>query len=80
MMLPIDVPVMKSMGIPARSITFSAPMWAMPFAPPPLNTTATFFLPTVGLDAVLSVCALIVQHISATITVVSRVLFISVLF
>jgi hypothetical protein len=33
-----------SMGMPARSNTFSTPIWAVPFAPPPLSTSATFFL------------------------------------
>ena len=53
-MLPIDVPVTMSTGMPARSNTFNTPICAIPFAPPPLSTTATFFL----LTAVLSVCAL----------------------
>lgn len=39
---PILVPTMKSMGIPAFSMAFSTPMWAMPRAPPPLNTSPTF--------------------------------------
>jgi hypothetical protein len=55
-------------------------MWAMPFAPPPLSTTATFFLPPVDLDAMLSLCAHIVLHISAATRVVSRVFFISYAF
>ena len=42
MSAPIDVPVIMSIGMPARSNTRSTPMWAMPFAPPPLRTTATF--------------------------------------
>ena len=41
-MLPMLVPTMMSMGMPASSITFSAPMCAVPLAPPPLSTTPTF--------------------------------------
>ena len=73
MMLPIDVPVTISTGMPAFSNTFSTPICAIPFAPPPLNTTPTFFrvLLTAMLSfsctsAVLSLsCAFIVLHIIA---------------
>ena len=41
MMLPIEVPAMRSMGMPARSNTLSTPMWAMPLAPPPASTMPT---------------------------------------
>ena len=50
MMLPIDVPVMMSTGMPALSRTFITPMCAIPFAPPPLSTTATRFLSTTVLS------------------------------
>ena len=40
---------MMSMGMPASSITFSAPICATPLAPPPLSTTATFLRLDCGL-------------------------------
>ena len=46
MMLPILVPTMTSMGMPVSSMTFNAPMCAVPLAPPPLST-----IPTRGLSA-----------------------------
>ena len=65
-----------STGMPARSITFSAPMWAMPFAPPPLSTTATFFLiPDVPLPTRLS-CAAMPTKASAA-NMINAILFIS---
>ena len=41
MMDPMLVPTMQSIGMPASSNTLNAPIWATPFAPPPLNTTPT---------------------------------------
>ena len=38
---PIDVPATKSMGMSLSSSAWITPMWAIPLAPPPLNTSPT---------------------------------------
>ena len=58
---------MMSMGMPAFSSTFSTPMWAIPLAPPPLSTTATFFLsPLTSFFSPISCAVTVLQNSTAT--------------
>ena len=75
MMLPIDVPVMISTGMPAFSSTFSTPMCAIPLAPPPLRTMATRFL----WMSVLSFWAFVTPHTNMA-AISSRIFFIYMSF
>ena len=60
-MAPMLVPTTMSTGMPASSITLSAPTWAAPFAPPPLRTIATLGRPFLFISEGAGVFALIVD-------------------
>ena len=77
-MLPIDVPVMMSTGMPASSITFKAPICATPLAPPPLSTTATFLRLGCGLYCA-QTCVTAIRHANNTIHIVFLIVFLNAL-
>ena len=67
---------MMSMGMPASSITFSAPICATPLAPPPLSTTATFLRLGCGLYWA-QTCVTTIRHANKTIQTVFLIDFLN---